>query len=879
MPVLRNALAGLRTLFRKREAEREMDEELRAYLDASAGEKMRAGMSREEAFRAARVEMGSAEAVKEQIREAGWERAIDSLWQDIRYGARMLRKSPGFTAVVVLTLALGIGANTAIFSMVDAVLLNPLPYPGASRILIIHESLPQARFLNDSWPDFVDWRDQNKVFAHIAAFQPDSFQIEFGGKRFGEFGARVSSSVFPLLGAKPVLGRTFDDADQKLGAPTVVVLSYGLWRSAMGSNPHVVGRTIKLGREAATIIGVLPRGFRIPDWPFSLFLPIGPISQQPTMTDRGNHPRIVAIAKLRKGVSLEHADVQMNTIMGRLGQEYPQSDKNEKAVLTPLTEYLVGPGRRSELMMLLAATGLLLLLGCANVAHMTLARGLARQREFAVRASVGAGPARLARQLLLEHGLLALCGSAVGVAVAALSVRWLVKMYPEQIFRLSRAQVNGQVLLFALGVYLLVTLLVGIVPAIRAGRISPGAWLKEGGRGTNGKSAGGLRSALLVAEVALALVLTVGAGLMIRSLSMAMGVNPGFRPKHLFELTIWATRAQVAHPEAAIIFFQQCIDRIRALPGVEAVGVAMNPPLSGVEWTSPFGQGAAPPNSSAPWTMIDPVTPGFFRTVGSTLVEGRFFTRADASDSAPVTIVNETLARTISRSGNVVGKQIYIKYAPGPLRRVVGIVADMKQTSLDTPDMPAAYLPASPQVPDYFATVVVRTHGNPRLLEQPTVAAIHQLDKDQPIGEIQTFEAAIRAGLRGRRFSALLLGLFGALALLLAVVGVSGGMAYMVGQRRREIGVRAALGAQSRDILFLVLGRGLLLAGVGTVTGTGAALAASGLLRRQLFEVRPTDPLTLGVAVLVIALAALAACWTPAWRASRVEPMTVLRHE
>ncbi len=881
MARLRSLIEGLRSLFDKSKADAGLDEELRTYLDAAVAEKIKHGMSLAEARRAARLETGSLDAVKEGVHSVGWEHILETFWQDLRFAVRMLRKSPGFTLIAVLTLALGIGANTAIFSMVDAVLLEPLPYPGIHRMVFINESLPNTRRMNDSWPDFLDWRAENRSFESMTAVQSQGLTMTGTREPRLLSGAYVSASFFPMLGARPILGRVFDASDDKPGAPPVAVLSYAFWRDILGSDRSAIGKTLWLEGRATLVIGVLRPDFRFPAARYEVYLPIGVRANEPQMAARENHPGIMVMATRRRGVSLDAARADMSTIMARLAPENPKTNPGEKAVLTPVLQELIG-NAGGKLLLLLGAVGFVLLLACANVAHMTLARLAGRQREFALRAALGASWSRLTRQVLAEGLLLAGCGGVAGLLLARWTIQPFVHLYPYAVPGLARAHLDARVLAFALAVCAITAVLVGIAPVWHAARADVGSALKDSGfTGTENRSRRRFRSALFVAEIAAALVLSIAAGLTLRSLAAVLAVDPGFRADHLLALDI--VRAGNGNAGAQnFAFFSQAIARIAHLPGVRSASAVMCPPFYGTEWTSPYvpADRAAPSLNEQPWTALNMVMPDYFQTMRTPLLEGRFLTAADDAASRPVAVVNETMARTIDARGNAVGKLIHVEYAAHPLLEVVGVVQDMKQWALEQPDMPEVYVPAA-QMPVGFMTVVVRTSVDPGALEHPAALAIAGVDKNQPVSNVAPFADRIASGEGDRRFTATLLSLFGVLALFLAAIGVFGVMAYGVAQRVREFGIRMALGARSGQILWSVLGQGTRLALLGIAIGAGLAAWLAHLLVRQLllFAVNPFDLLTFAVTAALLALVALLACYIPARRAMRVDPMVALRHE
>jgi|HubBroStandDraft_1064217.scaffolds.fasta_scaffold02173_4 putative ABC transport system permease protein len=799
---------------------------------------------------------------------------MTTLWQDLRFGIRTLTKVPGFTIAAVATLALGIGANSAIYSVVDAVLLKGLPYPHSDRLVFINESLPNAPAINVSWPDFQDWRAQNRVFAEIAVFQPDraGFAAPDGAKSVPA--GWVSASFFPLLGAKPILGRVFGTPDDRPGAEPVAVLSYRFWRNELKGDPQIVGKQIALD-SGATVAGVLGPEFQFQPFEFDVYMPIGLRSREPGFTDRGNHPGLIAMAALQPDTTLARARADMRTIMDRLARAYPESDRNEGAILVPIAERLIGHFR-AELLMLLGAVAFVLLMACANVAHLMLARAAGRQREFAIRAAIGASRGRLVRQLFLESALLALAGGAAGLLLAHWCLPPLVALYPGEIPGLRDAGLDSNVFLFTLAVSLAASALFGLAPMLQSARAGLSASLKEGGSGVS-RPAGRLRAVLFVVEIATAIVLTVGATLLLRSLTAVLGVNPGFAADHLLALDIVHSGGPMTRH---LQFFEQAADRIARLPGVESASAVMCPPLGGTCWTSPYALvgHAAPPVMQRPWTALNMVLPGYFATMRAKLIEGRLFTAQDDGRAGNLAIVNQTMARRLWPNGGAVGQRVDVTYAAGEVLEVVGVVADVKQFGLDSPVMEEVYVPAA-QMPVNFMTLVVRTRRAPSTLMHAAVGGIQSLDRGQPVARIAAMTDSISASVSRRKFAAFLLGLFSALALLLALVGVAGVMAYTVAQRTREFGIRMAMGAQPAQVSRLVLGQALRLTALGMAIGLCASWALTQLLAGMLFKVKPRDPLTFAAVAALLAVIALAACLAPARRAARVHPMTALRYD
>jgi predicted permease len=868
----------IRNLTRRDHVDADIAAELRAHIDLAVEEMTAQGMSEPAARREARLRFGNPVSTRERVSETDLLLLPRSLFDDLRLGCRQLGRSPAFTLTAVLTLALGIGANTAIFSVANAVLLQPLPWPGAARMVAIHERLPRMGTINDSWPDYQDWRAQNTVFDGMAVLQPSAFTLTLPDSQQSLPGASVSNSFFSLFAVSPLLGRTFTAAESTPNATPAAVVSWSFWQQVLGGDAHAVGQAVQLDGQAVTVVGVLPRSFTIPWGDYQIFLPLEVKAETPQMANRANHPGLQVIARLRPGVTLEAASTQMNGIMERLGTAYPQQDRDEGAVLTPLLDQFTGEAR-STMLLLLGATTLVLLLACANVANMALARGAARQREFAVRTSLGAGRARLFRQALTENLPLAALGVAAGVGLAALAVRPLVHLYPDRLFRLDTAHLNGTVLAFAGCLGLAAWLLFGIVPALAASRrTDPYASLRTASAGSRSSHHRRLLAALLVAEIAIALVVTVSTGLLLRSLAAVEHVDPGFRAAHL--LAIQGVHGEQPGPSPQNVeFYRALLARLRHLPGAEDASAAFSLPLHGAFWTSPYvpdGRAQAA-NTQQPWTEINIVMPGYFQTMGIRLVSGRFLSDQDDAGAPQVAVVNQAMARALA-GNNVTGRPLYVPYAPHPALQIVGVVADVKQFGLDRDVMPEVFIPAT-QAPIPSMDVVLRTVANPDSLVRAAAGAVHDFDKNQPLPKVVSMTAFLDAGLGSRRFVSVLLGLFDGLALILAIVGVAGVVSYTVEQRSHEIGVRMALGAHRGSVLAMVLGGAFRQVGLGLALGIPAAIGASRLFASQLFGVEPWDPAMLALATLLLALAALAAAAIPARRAASTNPVQALRAE
>jgi putative ABC transport system permease protein len=808
---------------------------------------------------------------------------MNTLLQDLRYALRGLAKSPGFTAVAVATLALGIGANTAIFSVVHAVLLRRLPYPEPDRLVVMRERHIHHCCTGVAWPTFLDWREQSHSFrGGLAGFRTDHVMLSGTGEPEMLRSAQVSAEFFPLLGARPTLGRFFGATDDRPGAPPTAVLSYGQWKRRFGGDPSILGRSVDLDAVPHTIVGVLPPSFAFFPEPVDVYTPVGLMGSSPVWLNRGNHSGMRVLARLAPGASLESAHREMETIMLRLEKQYPDSNSGQRSTMASLDDVLFRD-YRAALWILLAAVAVVLLIACANVAHLLLARASARRREFAIRTAIGASRGRIVRQLLTESLLLSAVGGALGVAVAAWALGPLVSLSPAEIPRLADTRIDPAVLAFTLVASVLTGMLFGLVPAAQASRSDPQGTLRESGNAaTGGLERQRLRGALLVSEVALAFVLAVAAGLLLRSLKSVEGVSPGMETDGVLALDVYLPEAKYTTRNGRLLFYERALDELRRIPGVEAASASMCTPVVGQCWGSVYlvSDRPVPTQTELPDSAFNMVESSYFRTMRVPLKEGRFFDATDTPDSSPVVVINEAMARKWWPHQSAIGKRIKQGFPQdkSPYREIVGVVGDVPQDGLDEKVRTEVFLPMS-QDPEAAMTLLVRTTRSPMGLAKPAIAAVHTIDKDQAVTAVQPMTQYVTDSLARRRFHTLLLGLFGALALLLAAVGIYGVVSYGVAQRRREIGIRTALGAAPGDVLRLVFRQALRLAAVGLFIGALAALGLTRFLGSLLFGVGPTDPLTFGAVGVVVTSVVALACARPARRAMAVDPATVLRSE
>jgi len=807
--------------------------------------------------------------------------------QDIQFGFRMLLKSRGLAAIAIFALALGIGANTAIFSVVNTVLLRALPYPQPDQLVWFWESQPNLEQAPFSAADFLDYQAQNQSFQQVATIRRLSFNLTGQGATERIPGMVATPNVFSLLGVHPILGRDFLPEEGAFGAPRRALLTFGLWQSHFAGDRAVVGRSLTLDNQPVQIIGVLPANFRYGGTDVLLW--VNPVNVVPevfsTFPDwerniRNNREThyLSIVGRLKPGVALSQAQSDINTIVARLHQQYPVTT-GHNVRLIPLRELSAGPVRQT-LVILLGVVGLVLLIACANVANLLLSRAVTRRREIAIRTALGAGRLRIVRQLLTESMLLSLVGGVLGLALAWGLVRLLVAASPEQLPRVQEIALDLRVLLFTLGVSLLTGLLFGLAPALAATRHSLGHFLKEAGRGgAEGLAHNRLRGVLVVTEVAFSLVLLVCAGLLGRSFVRMLEVNPGFRPDHMVTMWMNFTSANYAPKGRPTQFLEQLIPRAAALPGVEGVAISNDLPLEGDDTTTGLSdvEGRAPfPRGQQPLVGVHAVNPGYFRSMGIPQLRGREFSASDNANSTPVVIINQKLAETLWPAQDALGKHFHLM--GDKQSEVVGVVGNVLHNGLGESVSLESYL-AFPQNPWSYVGLAVRTHGDPGAVYGAVRSLVEQIDPELPVHDMRPMEQVVAETMASRRLTLWLVGAFAALAFVLASVGIYGVMSYAVTERVHEIGVRMALGAQRRDVLRLVVGHGMRHAAIGLLLGSVAAFLAARAMTTLLFGIRPGDPLTyLGIA-LVLALAALLACYIPARRATSVDPMVALRYE
>ncbi len=884
-------------------------EELSQHLDDRYRDLISGGATEDEARRLALDELRDPDFLARELRRIKHERLqesiapgypgtrnfLASLWQDVRYGLRQLRRNPGFTAVAVLTLALGIGATTAIFSVVNAVLLRPLPFGNPSRLIALHESIPKMGFPNMSFsvPDFEVFQRDQKAFSTLGVFRNEQVDLSGQGEPERVMAARVSASLFPMLGVEPALGRLFTQQEDLPGVH-VTLLSYGLWEHRYGGARGILGHAIEINQQPYTVIGVMPRDFEFPvrgpednGTPAVLWVPMG--FEPAELQDWGETYLYSVLGRLRPGVTLQEVGSEAELLSRRIIASYPAAiatwaRRGKLSVsASPFRDDVVG-SVRPLLLVLMAAVGFILLIACANIATLLVSRATARQKEIAVRSALGATKLRLLRQMLTESLILALAGGAAGLALALYVRNLILAFVPASVPLPRHVPLNGSALAFAFATSCLAALLFGLAPAFLAssGKVQP--TLQEGGRSGMADGSHRVQGFLVALEFALALILLVGAGLLIRSFSKLLETQPGFRPDHVLTLNVPLPREMYSQAAQVMSFYEQLLDRVSNLAGIESAGLSSDLPLHATEGVSvqverrdkrvPVAQS---------WVLGD-----YFRTMGIPLVEGRWFTPEDRDGSQPVIVVSASMARKFWPGESAIGKRI--KWGVyDPWETIVGVAGNVSQGPLSEPLAPHVYWPYKEISPGFLQedpfgdcramNLVVRTHGDPASLVSTLITQVHSLDPQLAVAKVQMMTQVIRSSLAGPRFNTILLGIFASLALFLAAIGVYGVLAYSVARRTHEIGIRMALGARRGDVLKLVVGDGLRLAIIGVAIGLAGALGLMRFLSSLLYGVKPTDPLTLAAVSLLLIAVALLASYIPARRAAKVDPMVALRYE
>jgi predicted permease len=814
---------------------------------------------------------------------------VGNLLQDLKYGARVLRKSPGFTIVAIVVLALGIGANTAIFSVVNAVLLRPLPFGNPDRLVHVWHVPPPKSFpgisrFSVSAANYIDWKAQNDVFQDMAIFSGSSMNLTGGGKPEFVQAATVSADFFKVLGVQPMLGRTFVPGEDVLGHDHEVILTHAFWQSRFGGDRGVVGRQITLNDQPYTVVGVMGPTFTYPDWEQKIWKPLAWTPKEAAV--RGEHHSIV-IARLKPGVDLQHAQAEMTAISDRLAQQYPADDKDWGALVSPLQEDLVGDVRPA-LLVLLGAVAFVLLIACANVANLLLAKAMARSREIAIRTALGASRIRIVRQLLFETMLLALAGGAAGLIVAHFGITLIARFLANQLPTSTDLSLDGFVLSFAFVLSLVTGVLAGIVPALRLSKSNVNETLKQG-LGRMGDTGGNrTRAVLVVSEVALSLMLLAGAGLMVRSLWNLRRANPGFDSGNVLTLSLPIPGTRYKSPQEEINFWNSFLDRVRALPGVESAGAVDDLPLQGGSHQPIQIEGRPVVQmSEQPEVDVRVISTGYLRAMRIPVIHGRDFNDSDTADRPKAILVSESMARRFWPGEDAVGKRLSLTFSSSEMREIVGVVGDVKMDGLDqTEPSSALYTPlaqlSAPAQADWHSfglNVAVRTSTPPANVASAVTNVVHEIDPEQAVLHVQTMEEFLSESISPQRLNMLLLATFAGLALLLAAMGIYSVLSYSVRRRVREIGIRMALGAQIRDVLRLVIFDGMKPALMGLGIGLVGALVLGRVLAKLVFGVRTTDPLTFVTVSALLALVAFLATVVPAYRATLVDPMNTLRDE
>ena len=872
----------------------DVDDELAFHFDMRVRDYEARGLTAEDARQAAAERFGDIQDIGGALRAHDWRRErgrrrkeyMSDLTSDLRYGLRSFGRAPAFTAVALLTLALGIGATTAIFSVVNTVILRPLPYPEADRIVQVWMDNRRMGVQEDlhSYPNFADLRDQNRVFSDMATYVTSGYNLTTGCRE-GEcepqrVGALFSSSdLFRVLRVTPILGRAFTTAEDAPGRDGVVLIGHGLWTRLFAQDRNAIGRTVRLNGRERTVIGVLPQSFAFPNRDTEIWVPIA-------LDDDDKQARssfgFYAVARLKPGVAFARAVNDLDALGRRLEQQYP-TNKDLGVHLVPLPEQVVGRTLRTSLWVMMAAVAAVLLIACANVANLMLSRAAVREREISVRVALGAARTRLIRQLLTESVLLSTLGATLGVALAWVGLRVLTRIAPTDIPRLDQLRIDPLALAVTLGLAIVTGLTFGLAPAVQSSRAAVASALREATRGgTGGRRAQRLRRVLVAGQIALVVVLLTGAGLLIRSFLHLQRVDLGFRPDHLLTMRFSMPRAKYPTPQAAAAFQSALLERTRQIPGVQGAALVSDIFLSATPTSTTVridGREMTPEERNLE-VPLDAVSADYFRVMGIPLRRGRAFTAADGTDAPPVVIINETMARRFWPNEDPLGKRFRYggDQSTAPLMTIVGVVADMRRTGFDAPVRYETFRPNTQRVLTYL-TLVLRTAGDPLTMVAPVRAQFRSIDPEQPVFEVASMDQLLSSMVAQRRFSMALLGIFAALALVLGVVGVYGVTSYLVTQRTREVGVRLALGAQPSQVVGLVVRQGMIVAAIGLVGGLVGALIAGRFMTGLLYGVSPYDLATLAGVTAVIALATLAANWVPALRAAHVDPLTALRSD
>jgi putative ABC transport system permease protein len=881
MTRLRVLFSKLSGLFRKARLEQQLDEDVRAHIEMLTEENLRRGMEPEEARYAAMRQFGNVSSMKEECRDRWSIRIIEELIQDIRYGLRQLRRNLGFTAVAVITLALGIGANTAIFSVVNSVLLQPLSYPNPSRLMMVYhvppaKSFPGVTKFAVSPANYLDWEKQNRVFERMAIIGFRGMTLN-GTQPEAVRAAKVSAGFFAVMGVQPQLGRTFTPEEEQSGNANGVILGNAFWHAHFGSNRNIVGQHLRFDGQVYTVIGIMPPDFRFPSFA-QIWVPLAWTAQERAVRDNHNY---MVVARLKSGTTITQAQTDMDLVSNRLAKAYPNHDAGWGAVVVPLHEDLVG-GVRPTLLVLLGAVGFVLLIACANVANLVLEKIIARRKELAIRAALGGSRSRVLRQILTESALLGTAGGAVGLVLAHFGVMLIVDFLPQSLPRAQGTSLDVWVLAFTFVISLFTGIAAGLAPAWHSMKADLNQTLKEGLGRTDSDSGGSRTSRVLViSEVALSLVLLTGAGLLIRTLWALRNASPGFDPHNVLTFTLRVSETKYSKPQERIQLFDRLLKGVHALPGVESVGAIDDIPLGGNNSNWPVAIEGRPAGALAEQPEVDTVmvSPLYFRTMRVPLLRGRVFNESDTPAAQPVIVVSEAMAKRFWPGQDPLGRHLTTTFDPGASLEVVGVVGNVRDRGLaNLSPVATMYLPIF-QLSNTVLSLVVRTTVDPGSITSAVRNTVHQIDPDQPLQDVMSMDQIIDGSLSERRFSMTLLAVFAGLALLLATVGIYGVIAYSVSRRTHEVGIRMALGAEKTDVLKMVIGQGLKLALIGVAIGVAGALALTRFLSSLLYGVEPTDPVTFIAVSLLLVAVALLACYIPARRAANVDPMVALRYE
>jgi putative ABC transport system permease protein len=812
-----------------------------------------------------------------------WE---DEMIQDLRFGARMLAKNYGFTLLAIITLALGIGGNTAIFSIVNAVLLRPLPYHSPDRLARVWGNNPRqsSQHLTASLPDYLDWRDRNRVFEQIAAFSfvGGSGNLVGGDEPERVSGLRVSASLFPLLGAEASLGRTILPEDKRAGAEPVILLSHRLWATRFGSDPEIIGQSVTLSERSFTVVGIMPAGFQHPGIGGANTDVWRPLTQDaPQMRREFRHLQVVA--RLKPGIGFKRAQEEMTVLARSLAQQYPNTNAGYGVSLVPLHETVTG-GARAALGMLLGAVVFVLLIACANVANLLMSRGTARQKEIAVRMALGAGRFRIVRQLLTESLLLSLLGGGAGLLLARWGMDWLVVLSADQLPRADQISIDGRVLAFTSAITILTGIIFGLAPALQNRRLNLQESLKAGSlTSASVFRRPRLRNFLAISEVALALMLLIGAGLLIKSFFLLQRVDPGLDPDHVLTMRVALPASKYPKGERMVAFYRELVQRVETLPGVRSAGVTSWLPMSGQRFPARIAIDGRPAPLSGEELSTDyrVISPGYFRALGASLLKGRGFSERDSGQAPVAVVINEAMANRFWPQADPLGRRVTVEIGQPVSCEVVGVIREIKEFGLAAPPTPLIYgsYLQRPWIDVETRELVIRTAADPLNLVAAVRSEARALDQDVPVYNVSSMNQILAGGTAQPRFSLILLSLFAGVALALAISGLYAVMAYSVSQRTYEISIRLALGAQTGDIVKLVLRQGLTLLLIGMAIGLAGAFALTRVLRTLLFEVSVTDSLTFVIIPLLLATVALLACWIPARRAMKVDPLIALRND